>query len=54
MIQAYTAIGEEQLAADARRVLTLNRDAGRFEVDEKPEPATLGRKLWDYIGLDKN
>jgi outer membrane protein assembly factor BamD len=54
MIQAYTAIGEEQLAADARRVLTLNRDAGRFEVDEKPEPATLGRKLWDYIGLDRN
>ena len=54
MIQAYTAIGEEKLAADARRVLTLNRDAGRFETDEKPEPATLGRKLWDYIGLDKN
>ncbi len=54
MIQAYTAIGEEQLAADARRVLTLNREAGRFEVDEKPEPATLGRRLWDYIGLDKN
>jgi outer membrane protein assembly factor BamD len=54
MIQAYTAIGEEKLAADARRVLTLNRDAGRFETDEKPEPATLGRKVWDYIGLDKN
>lgn len=54
MIQAYTAIGEEKLAADARRVLTLNREAGRFETDQKPEPVTLGRKVWDYIGLDKN
>ncbi len=54
MIQAYTAIGEEKLAADARRVLTLNRDAGRFETDQKPEPVTVGRKVWDYIGLDKN
>jgi outer membrane protein assembly factor BamD len=54
MVQAYTAIGEEKLAADARRVLTVNRDAGRFQTDQEPEPVTLGRKVWDYVGLDKN
>jgi len=54
LVQAYTAVGEDKLAEDARRVLTLNREQGRFLADEKPDDVSLSRQLWDYIGLDKN
>ena len=54
LVQAYTAVGEDKLADDARRVLTLNREQGRFLADEKPDDVSLSRQLWDYIGLDKN
>jgi outer membrane protein assembly factor BamD len=54
LVQAYTAIGEDKLAEDARRVLVLNRDKGRFAIDSEPEKPSLTRKLWDSIGLDKN
>ncbi len=55
LIDAYRALGKEELAADARRVLDLNRQAGRF-VAEEPEPdkGDVARKLWDYLSLDKN
>ena len=55
MINAYKNLGEDKLAADAERVLTLNRQAGRL-LDDTPPPGavSLGRKLWDYIGLDTN
>jgi len=55
LIEAYRKLGEYQLVADTERVLTLNHQAGRFLDDERP-PGTvnLGRKLWDYIGLDTN
>ncbi|KAA6187729.1 outer membrane protein assembly factor BamD [Thiohalocapsa marina] len=55
LIQAYDALGEERLAADARRVLDLNRQAGRF-IDDEPAPdeISLGRKIWDYLSLDEN
>jgi outer membrane protein assembly factor BamD len=54
LVQAYTAVGEKTLADDARRVLVLNREKGRFIQDEKPKSVSLTRQLWDYIGLDKN
>jgi outer membrane protein assembly factor BamD len=55
MIDAYTRLGEDKLAADAQRVLTLNRDAGRFLSDEpSPSEVSLSRKIWDYLELDKN
>ena len=54
LVQAYTAIGEDKLAEDARRVLVLNREKGRFVEDKVPEEPSLTRKLWDYVGLDKN
>ena len=54
LIQAYTAIGEDKLAEDARRVLVLNREKGTFTEDKEPEAPSLSRKLWDYIGLDRN
>jgi outer membrane protein assembly factor BamD len=54
LVQAYTAIGEDKLAEDARRVLVLNREKGRFFEDKVPEEPSLTRKLWDYVGLDKN
>jgi outer membrane protein assembly factor BamD len=54
LVQAYTAIGEDKLADDARRILVLNREKGRFVEDTEPEQPSIPRMLWDYIGLDKN
>jgi len=54
LVQAYTAIGENKLAEDARRVLALNREKGNFPEDKEPEKPSLSRKIWDYIGLDRN
>jgi outer membrane protein assembly factor BamD len=55
LVDAYTALDKPELAADARRVLQLNRDAGRFISDE-PEPGdvSLARKVWEYLSLDEN
>lgn len=55
MIEAYERLGEDELAADARRVLVMNREAGRF-IDDEPDPSevSLARKVWDYLGLDEN
>jgi len=55
LVEAYKNLGEDKLAADAERVLTLNRQAGRF-LDDVPPPGevSLGRKVWDYVGLDTN
>jgi outer membrane protein assembly factor BamD len=55
MVEGYKRLGEEQLAADAQSVLTLNRQAGRFIDDTaKPEEVGLSRKVWEYLGLDRN
>jgi outer membrane protein assembly factor BamD len=55
MIDAYTRLGENELAADAERVLELNRRAGRFLPDEPgPGEVSLARKVWDYLELDEN
>ncbi len=55
MIEAYTKLGKDELAEDTRRVLTLNEQKGNFIQDplELEEPA-IGRKIWDYLELDKN
>ncbi len=54
LIAAYQALDKPELAADAKRVLDLNRQAGRFIKEEvKPEDATLVRQLWDYLKLDE-
>jgi len=55
MIDAYTRLGEKKLAADAERVLTLNRQQNRFISDEPaPGEVSLSRKIWDYLELDRN
>lgn len=55
LIDAYERLGEDQLAADAQRVLAMNRAAGRFVDDEvPPEERSLGRRVWDYLNLDEN
>ncbi len=54
LVDAYRALGEEKLAADAQRVLEVNRKAGRFIADEAPGKVSLTRKLWDYMNLDRN
>jgi outer membrane protein assembly factor BamD len=55
LIDAYQRLDKPQLAADAQRVLDLNRKAGRF-IDDTPAPdeISLGRKIWDYLSLDEN
>lgn len=55
LIDAYEHLGEAELAADAERVLTLNREADRFISDE-PAPGEVGltRKIWDFLKLDQN
>jgi outer membrane protein assembly factor BamD len=54
LIEAYRALDKPELAADAKRVLDLNRQAGRF-IDDTPEPGKvdLARKLWGYLSLDE-
>ncbi len=55
LVAAYEALGEKQLAADAQRVLDVNRKAGRFVSDEPaPGEVSLSRKFWDYLQLDQN
>ncbi len=56
MIEAYDKLGLDQLSADARRVLAVNKAKGKFdyldEGDANSKP--LGRKVWEYLELDKN
>jgi outer membrane protein assembly factor BamD len=55
LADAYRAMGEDKLAADAQRVLEVNRKAGRFiSEEEAPGKGSLSRKLWDYMSLDRN
>jgi outer membrane protein assembly factor BamD len=54
MIEAYTKLGMDDLAEDARRVLALNEAKGLFLAEPTPDEISLGRKLWDYMELDKN
>jgi outer membrane protein assembly factor BamD len=54
MIDAYSKLKLDDLAADAKRVLAYNREQGNFASTDKPEDPTLLRATWDYIGLDQN
>ena len=55
LADAYRALGEDKLAADAQRVLEVNRKAGRFiSEEEAPGKGSISRKLWDYMSLDRN
>jgi len=55
LVDAYKGLGEDKLAADAQRVLSLNKQAGRL-LEDTPAPGeiSLGRKIWNYVGLDTN
>jgi outer membrane protein assembly factor BamD len=55
MIDAYTRLGMKDLAKDAKRVLALNEKSGALIPDPRDlQEKSWGRKLWDYMGLDKN
>jgi len=54
LIEAYDRLGMEQLVQDTRRVLALNLEQGTFKDFETVTEKSLSRKVWDYIGLDKN
>ena len=52
---AYDEMGMDELAADARRVLAYNEERGTFaEFDAQVVEKTFGRKVWDFLELDKN
>jgi outer membrane protein assembly factor BamD len=52
---AYEKMGLDDLAADARRVLAYNEERGTFaEFDAQVVEKSFGRKVWDYLELDKN
>lgn len=55
LIDAYTALGKRELAADAKRVLDINKQAGRL-IPDQPDPGdvSLSRKVWEYLSLDEN
>ncbi|MEL6710129.1 MAG: outer membrane protein assembly factor BamD [Pseudomonadota bacterium] len=55
MITAYTRLGLDQLATDARKVLALNENNGSL-IDEAQfqKDSTWLEKAWDYLELDKN
>ncbi len=56
MIDAYTRLGMEQLAADARRVYESNLAKGNFNLPgaDAPQEKSIGRVIWDALELDKN
>ncbi|MCG6940796.1 MAG: outer membrane protein assembly factor BamD [Thiohalocapsa sp.] len=55
LIDAYDRLGKKDLAADATRVLELNRREGRFVKETTPPgEVSLSRRLWNYLGLDEN
>ena len=55
LIDAYRALEKPELAADAQRVLDLNRQAGRLITEEaQPPKGDVARKLWKYFKLDEN
>lgn len=51
MEEAYTKLGLDDLAADAKRVYDQNYPDGPPVLEHKE--ATFANKVWDYIGLDQ-
>ncbi|QIK37900.1 outer membrane protein assembly factor BamD [Caldichromatium japonicum] len=55
LIAAYRALGKDDLAADAQRVLDLNRQAGRFAPEPAPpERPDLLQRVWEALKLDED
>jgi outer membrane protein assembly factor BamD len=53
MIDAYTKLGQTNLADDAERVLALNRENGRLNLSGKSQQEKgFFRKIWDSFKLD--
>ncbi|MCB1763375.1 MAG: outer membrane protein assembly factor BamD [Gammaproteobacteria bacterium] len=51
---AYDKLGMQELSADARRVLAINQASGALEIPETEVEESYGRKIWNYLELDKN
>ncbi|MCP5443080.1 MAG: outer membrane protein assembly factor BamD [Chromatiaceae bacterium] len=51
---AYEKLGMNDLSADARRVLADNQAKGTLEIPEVEVEDSFGRRVWDYLELDKN
>jgi outer membrane protein assembly factor BamD len=57
MIQAYEALGMQDLAADARRVLRINLERGNIAKAPTPEEInelSLSRRVWEFLKLDED
>ena len=55
MIQSYTELGMDDLAANAQAVYDYNEARGTFAgLDDAPtEKTPLGRRIWNLFGLDE-
>jgi len=55
MVEAYTKLGMDDLAADTQRVLAYNENSNSL-IDDPRETGekSWGRRVWDYFGLDQN
>jgi outer membrane protein assembly factor BamD len=55
MIEAYTRLGLDELAADTQRVLAMNEDTGALIPDPQVlEEKPWGVRAWEFFGLDEN
>ncbi|MBL3600329.1 MAG: outer membrane protein assembly factor BamD [gamma proteobacterium endosymbiont of Lamellibrachia anaximandri] len=54
MVDAYTRLEMEDLANDAKRVLTLNQQKGTFNVPGRDDDESLTETIWNFFELDKN
>ncbi len=57
MIQAYEALGMQDLAADARRVLKINLEKGNIAQEptqEEVSDISLSRRVWEFLKLDED
>lgn len=55
MIAAYSELGMDELANDARRVLALNENSGALIPDpQKQVEKPVGQQVWEFFELDRN
>lgn len=55
MVEAYTRLGMQDLADDAKRVLALNLESDAIIPDpQEMREKSWGRQLWDVLEMDSN
>ncbi|MCB1858665.1 MAG: outer membrane protein assembly factor BamD [Gammaproteobacteria bacterium] len=55
LLRAYDELGLDQLSDDAIRVLAANEQTGSLDIPvDEEEEESYGKRVWDYLELDKN